>query len=140
MNELRGAALQPKAVSAGLLMLVGTALALTPLASRQLNVSLALPAVDIEDVSSSVGSAADAVLGAIATEAPARARATRALAPSRSSSARPTGVRSVPIPAPTVIVNSPAVTASEPSVMAGHSGHVKRGHGRDRQKVPATAD
>jgi hypothetical protein len=48
-----------------------------------------------------------------------------------SSPARLTSGRSVPIPAANVLVNnSPLATATEPSVMVGHSRHDERGHGR----------
>jgi hypothetical protein len=147
MNQVRAAALQPKAVSAGILWLVGTAITLTqltslalgPSASRQLNVSVAVPAVDIEDASSSIGTQVDAVLGALVTAGPVRAQQGSVDTPSTSSSVRTTGGRAVTAPAATIFVSKSSVaTARERSVTAGHSGHDDRGHERGRAKVPAT--
>jgi hypothetical protein len=144
MNQVRAAALEPKAVSAGMLWLVGTAIVLTQLASlalgsgadRQLNVSLAVPAVDLEEVSSSVGSQVDAVLGAIVTAGPVGTRQTGVAAPLTSSPVLLTVGRSVPILQANVPVkNSPVAIATEPSVTAGHSRHDERGHGRGLARV-----
>lgn len=65
--------MQPKGVSAGMLLLVGaalsviqlTSLVLGPAPSRQLNLSLAVPAVELDDAPGSVGTQADTVLGTI---------------------------------------------------------------------------
>jgi hypothetical protein len=143
MNQVRIVALQTRSVSAGMLWLLGTAIALTqltslalgPAASRQLNVAIAVPAVDLEDVSSSIGSQVDAVLGAVVTAGPVGAHETLVASRSTSLPDRRSGVRSVPVPAATIFVSStPVVTTSEPSQMAGHSGHDDHGHERGSAK------
>jgi hypothetical protein len=149
MKQVRAAAQQTKAVSAGMLMLVSTAVALTqltslalgPAASRQLNLSVALPAVDIEDASTSLGSPVDAVLGTIVIAGPGLAHQTFVAAPSTSSPGRPAGSSSVAIPGETIFVsNGPVATTSERSVTAGNSGHDDRGHERGTGKRPSATD
>jgi hypothetical protein len=141
MNYSRTAAIQPKAVSAGMLLLVGaafimaqlTSLVLGPAPSRQLHLSLTLPAVDLEEGPNSLGGQFDAVLGAVVAAVPVPARlATRVASP--PSPARLKGVGSLPVVAATGVVNNEATAATAaPSVEAGHSRHAYLVMGAERQ-------
>jgi len=155
MNYSRTAAMQPKAVSAGMLLLVGGAftliqlasLVLGPAPSRQFNLSLAVPAVDLQDGPNSLGSPVDAVLGAIASAVPdpphVPAIVASAPAPTRLDhpGSLPVLLASIVInSAPTVVNSAPMVGATDQPAKAGHPRHDDRGHGRGSANVPATTD
>ncbi|HEY0493674.1 MAG TPA: hypothetical protein VGD57_09425 [Candidatus Dormibacteraeota bacterium] len=138
MNQSRTEVMQPKAVSAGMLLLVSGAFALTqltslilgPASSRQLNLSLAVPSVDFEDAPGSIALQADAMLGALSATEPAPLSVR---APLQSPHLARAGGSSKPAPIPTAIISSaPTVVVTRPIVQTDHSRQQE--HGRRAEK------
>jgi hypothetical protein len=131
MNNSQAAAAPVKPLSAGVLLLVSGAVALFqmsslllgPVASRQLDLSLSVPMVDLEDAPTSLGGQLDAVLGAlVASSLPDYAVAS--IISSHQSHAVAPQTTPKPVPGPATI--APVVT-----VQAGPSdSHSKTAHGR----------
>jgi hypothetical protein len=112
-----------------------TSLALGPAVSRQLHVSLSVPAVELEDAPGSVYPEMDTVLGAISTAMPASATPARLVA-SRQLSAPATSTPQT-APAPVSIKTEPAATSTSPVVKARRPRHDDNGVERRGGKVAA---
>lgn len=142
MQPARAAALQPNSAPAGMLLLVGVAVALLqltslmlgPASSRQFNLSLAVPAVEPDDISGLVVSQADSVLGAITRPAPSSSVQPASTSTPPASPASASAPLSVP---------AAALSRHEPAPVTAHvasahrSGHDDRGVERRRGKAPA---
>jgi hypothetical protein len=108
MQVMRGApgVASGRIVSAAALLVAGaglalyqlTSLVLGPVSSRQLDLSLTIPAVEAQDVSGPMASTTTIVVGTRATPAASASRAARVVAPPRAASAPIRKAPSHPLP------------------------------------------
>jgi hypothetical protein len=102
-------------LGAGLALYQLTSLVLGPVGSRQLDLSLIIPAIELQDLSDPTASTVKLVVGMRATPAASAARATWVPAPPRAVSAPTPQASSHPLPIPSPVVGEGQGGGSDPS-------------------------